>query len=463
MHTQMLSFEDSTIRDAVFPERSGERGNKSMSNQEKRAWIGIDWADERHAVCEYDVRTGSKQNYEIEHSAESLQEWVNQLRIRYGGERVAIVLEQARGGLIYALMSTDFIEMYPVNPQSLAKFRKALYPSGAKSDPADADLLEEMVRQNPGRFRAWTPADEQTRSLQLLTEGRRKFVDDMTALTNQLTSALKSYYPQALDWAGELGGEQACAFLEKWPTLADLQKSRDFRIREFYEKHGRPKREMLNQRVQQIQRAQPLTLDPAVMMAGTMMVNALVAQISRLREAIEKYDQKIERIFQQHPDRAVFKSFPGAGKVLAPRLTAVFGADRGRFEAAVEVEQFSGIAPVTERSGKQNWVHRRWACPKFVLQTFHEFADQARKFCAWSKLYYQQQRTRGKGHHAAVRALAYKWIRIIFRCWKDRTPYDDSLYVRSLIKRGSHLATGLIQQRPDSVVEILSTSCESRA
>jgi transposase len=407
------------------------------------AWIGIDWADKAHEVCEYEVETGRKQSYGIEHSGESLQEWVNQVRIRYGGKPVAVVLEQARGGLIYALMTTDFIEIYPVNPQSLAKFRKALYPSGAKSDPTDAELLEEMVRQNPGRFRAWAPGDEQTRGLQLLTEGRRKFVDDMTALTNQLTSALKTYYPQALDWAGELSSTQACAFLEKWPTLADLQKPRAFRIREFYQKYGRPQREVLDQRVKQIEKAQPLTTDPAVVMGGVMMVRGLVSQIEPLRAVIEKYDAEIARIFQQHPDRAVFESFPGAGKVLAPRLAAAFGADRDRFEAPVEMQQFSGIAPVTERSGKSKWVHRRWACPKFVLQTFHEFANQARKFSPWSKLYYQQQRTRGNDHHAAVRALAYKWIRIMFRCWKDRRIYDDAIYRKSLVERGSALAVQL--------------------
>jgi transposase len=407
------------------------------------AWIGMDWADEAHEVCEYRVESASKDKYAVEHRAESLQEWVNQLRTRYGGKRVAVVLEQARGGLIYALMSTDFISIYAVNPQSLAQFRKALYPSGAKSDPPDAELLEEMVRQNPQRFRAWVPGDEQTRSLQLLTEGRRKFVDDMTALTNQLTAALKSYYPQALDWAGELSCAQACAFLEKWPTLADLQNTRAFRIREFYQKYGRPQRGILDQRVEQMEKAKPLTTDRAVVMGGVMMVRGLVSQIEPLRAVIEKYDAEIARIFQQHPDRAVFESFPGAGKVLAPRLVAAFGADRDRFEAPAEMQQFSGIAPVTERSGKSKWVHRRWACPKFVLQTFHEFADQARKFSAWSKLYYQQQRSRGNDHHAAVRALAYKWIRIMFRCWKDRRTYDDAIYTKSLAERGSALAVQL--------------------
>jgi transposase len=407
------------------------------------AWIGVDWADESHHVSEYNVETDSKESYAITHTAESLQEWLNQLRDRYSGKRIAVVLEQARGGLIYALMSTDFIEIYPVNPQSLAKYRKALYPSGAKSDPPDAELLGELVRQNPDRFRAWLPGDEQTRSLQLLTEGRRKLVDDMTSLTNQLTSVLKMYYPQALHWAGDLTSEQARAFLEKWPTLMELQKSRPFRIREFYEKYGRPRRDVLNQRVSEIQKAQPLTLDSAVVMSSVMMVQALVAQMRSLRTAIEKYDQEIERLFQQHPDRAVFESFPGAGKVLAPRLLAAFGADRDRFENAVQVQQFSGIAPVTERSGKMKWVHRRWACPKFVLQTFHEFADQARKFCTWSKLYYRQQRRLGKEHHAAVRTLAYKWIRIMFRCWKDRKPYDDGIYTKSLAAHGSALALAI--------------------
>jgi transposase len=156
------------------------------------AWVGLDGADEGHQICEYDVQTGRKQPYAVVPSAESLQEGVNQLRIRYGGKRVAVVLEQARGGLIHALMSTDFIKIYPVNPQSWAKLRKALYPRGAKSDPADAELLEERVRQNPERFR---PGDEPPRRLQLLTEGRGKFVEDMTALTNQLPSALKTYYP----------------------------------------------------------------------------------------------------------------------------------------------------------------------------------------------------------------------------------------------------------------------------
>jgi len=113
------------------------------------------------------------------------------------------------------------------------------------------------------------------------------------------------------------------------------------------------------------------------------------------------------------------------------------GSDRSRFESASEIQQYSGIAPVTDRSGKHVWIHRRFACPKFLRQTFHEFAGQSIKFCAWARAYYDMKRGVGKGHHAAVRALAYKWIRIIFRCWQDRVGYDEKTYIRALQRSGS--------------------------
>ena len=118
---------------------------------------------------------------------------------------------------------------------------------------------------------------------------------------------------------------------------------------------------------------------------------------------------------------------------------AAFGSDRDRFGAAVELQQYSGIAPVTVRSGKTKIVHCRWACPKFLKQTFHEFANQSRTKSAWAAAYYAMLRERGCGHHAAVRALAFKWIRILFRCWKTRTPYDESIYLACLRARNSPL------------------------
>ena len=111
------------------------------------------------------------------------------------------------------------------------------------------------------------------------------------------------------------------------------------------------------------------------------------------------------------------------------------------------MQTYSGIAPVIKRSGKQCWTHWRWNCPKFLRQTFHEFAKNSIPQSAWAKAYYELQKQRGKGHNAAIRALAFKWIRILHRCWKERRPYDENQYLQALKQHGSALWE-LIAQQP---------------
>ena len=126
-----------------------------------------------------------------------------------------------------------------------------------------------------------------------------------------------------------------------------------------------------------------------------------------------------------------------AGSALAPRLLAALGSQRNRYGSAEEVQKHSGIAPVMERSGKKKWIHFRWAAPKFLRQSFHEWAGRSIAQSKWARAYYEQQRQRGKGHHAAVRALAFKWIRVAFRCWKNGVAYDESMYLTTLARRAS--------------------------
>lgn len=416
----------------------------SKQNVEHAAFVGLDWADKQHVVCLQEAGSDRRETSTLDQTPESLQAWIQQLRIRFGGKPVAIAVEQVRGALIYALMHVEFLHIYPVNPQMLAKLRQAFHPSGAKDDPRDADLLLEVLMTHRHHLRVWVPDDVLTRSIQLLTEGRRKLVDERTALTNQLTAVLKTHFPQALDWFGDLHTPRACAFLQRWPSLQLLKGATTSSIRKFYQAQGYRGQDKLQQLLQEIPKARPLTQDQAVLLASTMMVQALVKQIPDLTESIEQYDQQIASLFKKHDDSTLFGSFPGAGPTLAPRLLAAFGSDRNRFEFAAEMQQLSGIAPVTEKSGQSCWIHWRLACSKFLRQSFHEFAAQSIPRSDWARAYYNQQKQRGKSHHAALRALAFKWIRIIFRCWKTRTPYDETLYCKSLQLRGSSLAAALI-------------------
>ena len=156
-------------------------------------------------------------------------------------------------------------------------------------------------------------------------------------------------------------------------------------------------------------------------------------------------DESLKQLMRQHPDAGLYVDLPGAGDALAPRLLAAFGDDRDRMDSPASMQCLSGIAPVTRRSGKRCSVQRRWACSKFLRQTFHEFASHSRLHSAWAKAFYKSQRSAGKGHHTAVRALAFKWIRILFRCWKTRTPYDEATYIRALERRNSPLLKYLKQ------------------
>ena len=415
----------------------------SNPNVKHAAFIGLDWADQTHVLTLQEAGSDRRESSTLDQTPEALQTWTQQLRARFRGKPVAIAVEQVRGALIYALMHVDFLHIYPVNPQTLAKMREAFYPSGAKDDPADADLLLEILLTHRQHLRVWIPDDVLTRSIQLLTEGRRHLVDERTALTNQLTAALKTYFPQAVDWFGDLHAQRACAFLQRWPSLQQLKRATPTSIRKLYQRQGYRGQDKLDQLLNNIQLAQPLTDDEAVLLASAMMVQALVTQIPPLTDSIERYDQQIASLFAQHDDSTLFGSFPGAGPVLSPRLLAAFGSDRNRFEFAAEMQQLSGIAPVTEKSGKSCWIHWRLACSKFLRQTFHEFAGRSILESDWARSYYDQQRQRGKSHHAALRAVAFKWIRIIFRCWKTRKPYDETIYCKSLQLRGSSLAVAL--------------------
>jgi len=414
-----------------------------MAQQAEAAYaalIGIDWADQQHDYCLSADGAESVETGTVGARPEDLDAWINQLRKRFEGRRIAICLEQSKGALIHQLMGVEFIDLYPLNPQALANFRRAFTVSQAKDDPTDAQLLWEYLLKHRDRLRVWIPEDVDTRMLALLVEDRRKMLDLRTKLSNKLTAALKGYFPQALGLIGnKVTSPMACDFLQKWTSLPQIKKCRNHTIEEFYTKHHIRDQKKIEARLELIRNSIPLVEDPAIVETSILKVKSLSRQIACLNEDLDEYDHRIAGLFKIHPERELFDSLPGAGPALAPRLLVAMGTDRERFTSAEEVATFSGIAPVTERSGQHTWIHWRLACSKFLRQTFHEYANMSRHQSSWAYAYYEMQRARGKSHHAALRALAFKWIRIIYRCWKQGEVYDEAKYLTSLVKRHSPL------------------------
>jgi transposase len=406
---------------------------------EYAAFVGFDWADKKHDICLVDAATGKKEFSIIKHSPQAIQEWATNLQKRFGGRTVAVALEQSRGPLIFALLKYDFLVLFPINPSTLARYREAFSPSRAKDDPTDADYAVELLIHHRDRLKAWMPDDEKTRTLQYLVEHRRRVVSDRTRASNRLTALLKLYFPQVLEWFPDIRTSLVCDFLLKWPTLEEVKKARRLTLEKFFREHNSARKEALTARLKAIKESMPLTKDEAVISSSVIMMKTLARQMKLALCAIKEFDQQIAELCASHADYQLFASLPGSGSVYSSRLLAAFGTDRERFESAEEVARLSGIAPVIERSGQSSWIRWRYFCPKFMRQSFHEYAGESVKHSFWARAYYKMQRGRGKSHQAAVRALAFKWIRIIYRCWQTRTAYNEVKYLEKLREKGSPL------------------------
>jgi transposase len=416
--------------------------NTSDHHEPYAAYVAIDWADQKHAFSLQVAGHSAKETGTLEQRPEVIGPWVAKLRERFGGRPVAVALEQSRGALIHALMSYDFLVIYPLHPTTVSKFREAFKSSGVKTDPLDTDQILQILTKHLDLLKAFQPDTEATRLLARLVEDRRKTVDLRTSYIEAGGAALKESFPQAFEvLSGNLSSSLAVDFLIRWPTLQDFQRAKPSVIKRFFYGHNVRSPEVIQRALKIAKSAQPLTTDAPILEASRRLIQLYAQLIQTLNPVIGEYEKRIEKVFHDHDNYSVFQGIPGAGPAMAPRLLAFFGTDRERFEKATNVQSFSGIAPVTKSSGKSKSVHLRRACPKFDRQTFHEFARLSMAKCQWARNYVEYYQARGKAYHTIIRGLAFKWIRILFQCWKSKTPYNEEKYMEALRQRGSRFAT----------------------
>ena len=412
----------------------------NIDEPEFAALIGLDWGDVSHAVALAGAAGGPVEEVTLVHSAEQMRAWLHGLESRFGGRPVAVAIETSKGPLIHLFSEVPWLVIYPIHPATSARYRKAFAPSGAKDDQPDARLLLDLLIHHRQKLRPLTLDDGPTRLLGRLCELRRKTVDRRTQLTNAMRTALKEYFPQALALVGEvLYTPLALDFLERWPDLLSLKAARPSTIKRFYYLHNVRRPEALQQRLELIARAVALTTDEAIVKVGIWQLERLIQELRILQKHILQDEQQIAALFNKHPDAPLFRDLPGAGAVLAPRLLAGFGTDRMRYQSAAEFLRYSGVAPVKEKSGGRIWIHWRWNAPRFLRQSLIEWAGQTILYCRWAQAYYRQQKAKGKRHWMILRALAFKWVRILWKCWTTHQPYEEARYLQSLIKRKSSL------------------------
>jgi hypothetical protein len=404
--------------------------------QQHRVFGAVDWASEKHSVILVDQAGKVLESFEIEHSALGWKKFRQKLQ-PYGS--IPFAIETSQGVAVEQLLEAGMM-VYPLNPKSAQAYRERKAPSGAKDDWLDAWSFADALRVDGHGWKALRPEEALIKELRLLCRDEVSLIEQRTAFIQQLREALAAYYPAALEAFEDWTSVSAWMFVQSFPTPDALAQAGKRKWQNFLHSRRLWGREEGARRMEIFARASQFCGTQPTIKAKSLLALTLVQMLFAIEKQLALYRQRIEELFKHHPDHDLFGSLPGAGAKLAPRLLSEIGDDRQRFDEVQALQCLGGTAPVTKRSGKKRkyWtVHQRWACNKHLRHALHLFADKSLARCAWAEIYYQHHRQKNQSHASALRRLANRWLKIIYKMWKDRTPYDAELHHQNQLKHGS--------------------------
>jgi transposase len=389
-------------------------------------FVGIDWAAESHDVCAVDESGTIRGRATVAHSREGLDELAGHLsRWAQQGE-ILVGIERPEGRLVDRILEAGYpIVLIPTF--AMKDLRRRYAVGGAKSDPGDAYVIADVTRTDGHRLRRLEPLSEETRALRSVVRARDDLVDQRVALSNQLQACLEAYWPGAAVIFSDVCSEICLAFLERYPTPESASRLGEVRLGSFLKKAGYSGRRSPAELLERLGAA-PAGVVGVEAEARADAVRAMVRVMRSLNHSIKDLDRAVIAHLGEHPDAEVFTSLPRSGRINAAQMLAEWGDCREAYPDPDAVAMLGGLCPVTHASGKHRDVSFRWACNKRLRVALTTFADNSRHASPWAAEIYRRAIARGCDHHHAVRILARAWVRVIWRCWQDRQPYDPALH-----------------------------------
>jgi hypothetical protein len=389
--------------------------------------VGIDSSDAHHDVCLLGPGTDPEVRLRIPNDLPGFQRLLDTLAQRWPGLEYRFALENPANLLGRFLLFSDQ-RLYALNPLAVASARKGLAHSGAKSDVLDARVIALLLRgRDEQRFQPLTRNSPEGTLLAGLVAQRREVVAEKTRLQNQLTAALKDFYPRFRVLFADLDAAITRAALRAFPSPTDLAQATRAQWDALFAGTRYPQPARIPRLWEQAQAPQ-VPLNPVEEQLAKRQVQRLVRLLDVVHSELQQLDAEVEAAFAAHPDAPFFRSLPGTGAVLGPALLTLLGDNRARWQDWRQIAAHLGTAPITVSSGKQRSVKMRFHCDREARTILHLYAGASRARCEWAEAYYQQQRAAGKSHSGALRHLANKWLPIVFRMWQDRAPYDEAAY-----------------------------------
>lgn len=400
-------------------------------------YAGFDWAKDHHDVIIVDAKGKIVADFRIEHTAAGWKAWQEKTATY---PRLGVAIETSFGAAVEQLLESG-VSVYPVNPASAKRYRERKCSSGNKTDRQDAWALADALRLDGHAWRVLGTQDPLIAELRILCRDEVALIEERTALINQLQQALHEYYPAALEAFEDWTQRSAWAFVEKFPSAETLTRAGKRKWEKFLHTHKLCRPQTYEKRLEIFAQAGAWKVSASMVAAKSLYATAKCRQLRVLETQLDEYRRRIEALFASHPDSGLFGSLPGAGPKLGPRLLSEIGSDRNLYEDAGGLQCMAGTAPVSYQSGQVHKVSLRHRCNKMLRQTMHHFANHSREKSAWAANYYDALRERGKTHAQALRSLAQRWLKIIWKMWQTHSCYDPELHLKNQLAHGSWVLT----------------------
>jgi hypothetical protein len=397
-------------------------------------FIGDDWAEGHHDVVAQDEAGKTLARRRLPEGVDGLARF-HELVASCRGEdsepdpaRVVVVIETDRGPWVKALAAAGY-RVYPANPKQAARHKETIAVSGKKDDFFDAAGLADMGRTRRHQMRELAADSDIAEAVKIAARAHQKLIWERTRHLLRMRSALREYFPAALEaYAGlSLAGADTLELLGKAPDPASAAKLTTAQITAALKRAGR--RGDLAQRARDIQaalRTEHLAQPDVIAEAYAASVQAGAAVIAALNAQAKVMETKVSELFRRHPDARVYLSQPGIGDITGARILGEFGDAPRRYASAKARKNYAGTSPLTIQSGKRKTVHARYIRNRHLIDALHAQALSSLTGSPGARAYYDELRAREIGHDDAMRRVATRLTGILHGCLKHGRDYDEA-------------------------------------
>jgi transposase len=389
-------------------------------------FVGDDWAEHHHDVYVMDEAGARLASRRLSEGLGGIRAF-HQLIGEYAEQpdQVVVGIETDRGLWVTALSAAGY-QVFAINPLAVARYRDRHHVSGAKSDASDAKLLADLVRTDRHNHRSIAGDSAQAEAIKVLARAHQSLIWARNRHTNTLRSALREYFPAALEAFEDLADRDTLAVLGRAPTPEQAVALSLPAIRSALKRVGRQRN--IDARAREIQaalRSEQLAAPAPVAAAFAVTTRATVGVIAELNRQIRDLEASMAAHFETHPDADIYRSLPGLGVVLGARVLGEFGDDPNRYTDAKSRKNYAGTSPLTVASGKKRAVLARHVRNRRLYDAIDQWAFCALSTSPGAREFYDQRRAASDTHHQALRALGNRLVGILHGCLRHHTLYNE--------------------------------------